>query len=67
MILIGFTNYDRNHLPPSKLFTWVGLDNFTRLTALTADSSFGYAFTRVLVWTLVWQCWRRSPAISAAS
>ena len=54
MILIGFTNYDRNHLPPSKLFTWVGLDNFTRLTALTADSSFGYAFTRVLVWTLVW-------------
>ena len=54
MILIGFTNYDRNHLPPAKLFTWVGLDNFTRLTALTADSSFGYAFTRVLVWTLVW-------------
>ena len=54
MILIGFTNYDRNHLPPSKLFTWVGLDNFSKLTALTADSSFGYAFTRVLVWTLVW-------------
>ena len=54
MILIGFTNYDRNHLPPAKLFTWVGLDNFSRLTALTADSSFGYAFTRVLAWTLVW-------------
>ena len=54
MILIGFTNYDRNHLPPSKLFTWVGLDNFSKLTALTADSSFGYAFTRVLAWTLVW-------------
>ena len=54
MILIGFTNYDRNHLPPAKLFTWVGLDNFSKLTALTADSSFGYAFTRVLVWTLVW-------------
>ena len=54
MILIGFTNYDRNHLPPSKLFTWVGLDNFSKLTALTADSSFGYAFPRVLAWTLVW-------------
>ena len=35
-------------------FTWVGLDNFSKLTALTADSSFGYAFTRVLAWTLVW-------------
>ncbi len=54
MILIGFTNYDRNHLPPAKLFTWVGLDNFSKLTAMTADSSFAYAFVRVLAWTLIW-------------
>ena len=27
-ILVAFTNYDRDHQPPGKLFDWVGLDNF---------------------------------------
>ena len=54
MILIAFTNYDRNHLVPAKLFTWVGMSNFNTLFNMTADSTFAYAFGRVLVWTLVW-------------
>ncbi len=54
MILIAFTNYDRNHLVPSKLFTWVGTNNFQNLFSMTSDASFGYAFARVLIWTLVW-------------
>ena len=54
MILIAFTNYDRNHLVPTNLFTWVGLDNFRLLTDLSASSAFGHAFPRVLGWTLVW-------------
>ncbi len=54
MILIAFTNYDRNHLVPSKLFTWVGFKNFRSLFAMSADASFGYAFTKVLAWTLIW-------------
>ena len=54
MVLIAFTNYDRNHLVPTNLFTWVGLDNFKLLTDLTASSAFGHAFPRVLGWTLVW-------------
>ena len=54
MILIAFTNYDRNHLVPTNLFTWVGLDNFRQLTDLTANQAFAYAFPRVLAWTLVW-------------
>lgn len=54
MVLVGFTNYDRNHLVPTNLFTWVGLENFRQLTSLTASSAFGYAFPRVLGWTLVW-------------
>jgi len=54
MILIAFTNYDRNHLVPSKLFTWVGMTNFENLVKMTADSSFAYAFRNVLIWTLVW-------------
>ena len=54
MILIAFTNYDRNHLVPSRLFTWVGLQNVNSLVNLTASSSFAYAFRNVLVWTLIW-------------
>ena len=54
MILIAFTNYDRNHLVPSRLFTWVGWQNVSSLVNLTASSSFAYAFRNVLVWTLIW-------------
>lgn len=54
MVLIGFTNYDRNHLVPANLFTWVGLDNFRGLAALSGGGAFAYAFRKVLVWTLVW-------------
>lgn len=53
MALTAFTNYDRNHLVPAKLFSWVGLSNFETLFNMTADSTFAYAFSRVLVWTLV--------------
>ena len=28
MILMAFTNYDRDHLPPGSLFDWVGFENF---------------------------------------
>ena len=55
LILVAFTNYDQQHMPPSELFTWVGLDNFISLFGgggLTI--TFGYSFVRVLIWTLVW-------------
>lgn len=54
MILVAFTNYDRNHLVPTNLFTWVGLDNFRLLADLSAGSAFAHAFPRVLGWTLIW-------------
>lgn len=54
MILIAFTNYDRTHLVPTNLFTWVGLDNFRQLTNLASGGAFSYAFPRVLGWTLTW-------------
>lgn len=31
MILIAFTNYDYNHMPPGRLFGWVGLQGFKTL------------------------------------
>lgn len=52
MILIAFTNFDRDHQPPGNLFTWVGLDNFKAM--LSSGSTLGKTFFPVLGWTLVW-------------
>lgn len=55
LILVAFTNYDQQHMPPTALFTWTGFTNFINLFGgggLTV--TFGYAFVRVLGWTLVW-------------
>ena len=56
LVLVAFTNYDQQHMPPTSLFSWVGLSNF--ITLLGGGDSltmgFGYAFVRILGWTLVW-------------
>ena len=54
MIAVAFTNYDQNHLPPSALFTWVGLTNFKNLFTTSTTITFGYAFKKVIIWTFVW-------------
>jgi arabinogalactan oligomer/maltooligosaccharide transport system permease protein len=55
MVLIAFTNYDYAHMPPGKLFDWVGFANFKALFSLSGgSSSFAAVFLRVLVWTFVW-------------
>ena len=55
MVLIAFTNYDYTHMPPGKLFDWVGLANFKTMFALSGGSStFALVFLRVLLWTFVW-------------
>lgn len=53
MICVAFTNYDANHQAPSKLFTWVGFENFANLFSFGTDG-FGSTFATVLIWTLVW-------------
>lgn len=56
MIFLAFTNYDSDHMPPAKLFTWIGWDNFAAIFGgeLGGASSFGYTFAHVLMWTVVW-------------
>ena len=55
LIFVAFTNYDQQHMPPNSLFSWVGLDNFISLFSNGGMTvTFGYAFVRVLGWTLVW-------------
>ncbi len=54
MVLIAFTNYDYQHLPPSKLFDWVGFVNFGNLFSIAEGTGFLLVFLRVLLWTFVW-------------
>ncbi len=55
MVLIAFTNYNYAHMPPGKLFDWVGIDNFKTLFSLSGGTSgFAFVFLRVLVWTFIW-------------
>lgn len=56
MILIAFTNYDYSHLPPDKLFGWVGWDNFRTILATDASGNdkFAYTFREILIWTMIW-------------
>ena len=53
MLLIAFTNYDKNH-PPIRLWDWVGFDNFVQLFNFTGTSSMGGTFVKLLGWTLLW-------------
>jgi arabinogalactan oligomer/maltooligosaccharide transport system permease protein len=54
MVCIAFTNYDAAHQPPTNLFTWVGWKNFATLFSMNKSNGFGYAFIRILIWTLIW-------------
>lgn len=54
MILIAFTNYDKSHLPPKQLFTWVGFQNFIDLFKFGGAASNGSTFFSVLGWTIIW-------------
>ncbi len=54
LIAVAFTNYDQQHMPPTALFTWVGTANFKALFSGGMTVTFGYAFRKVLGWTLVW-------------
>lgn len=55
LILVAFTNYDQQHMPPTSLFDWVGFANFQSLFASGGLTiSFSYAFRKILVWTLIW-------------
>ncbi len=60
MILVAFTNFNRNTLPPEHLFSWVGFDNFTAVLTGQAKglsqnaAKWSYTFWTILLWTLEW-------------
>ena len=52
MILMAFTNFDKNHQPPGNLFTWVGLKNFSEV--LFDNPLWQHTFIQLLIWTMIW-------------
>ncbi|MBQ8860811.1 MAG: sugar ABC transporter permease [Ruminococcus sp.] len=54
MILIAFTNYNKAHLAPGKLFTWVGFETFAEIFEMTEGASKGATFVELTKWTLIW-------------
>jgi len=52
MILMAFTNFDRMHQPPGRLFTWVGFANFAEL--IYVNPRLSSTFFSILRWTLFW-------------
>lgn len=54
IILVAFTNYNQDHYPPAALFTWVGLLNFKRLFTNSMSVTFGYSFSKIFSWTMIW-------------
>jgi len=50
-LLMAFTNYDFNHIPPASLISWIGLQNFHDMFML---SSYRATFNAVFGWTVIW-------------
>lgn len=50
MILIAFTNYGGDIVPP-KLVDWIGIDNFRKILSLSEIKD---TFFRILSWNLIW-------------
>lgn len=50
-LLIMFTNYDFNHIPPTKLIDWTGLETFRSIFVL---NTYRETFTTVFSWTVIW-------------
>lgn len=54
MILIAFTSYDKSHLPPGTLFSWVGFSNFTSVFDIVGNSTRATTFIELTKWTFIW-------------
>ena len=55
-ILIAFTNYNANNMPPANLVEWTGLNNFRFLFSIgdiPGGDRWLYTFRNVFVWTII--------------
>lgn len=50
-LLMSLTNYNINHMPPKKLFSWIGLSNYLNMFS---KASWRSALFYTLSWTIIW-------------
>lgn len=50
-ILVAFTNYNMNFIPPRRLVEWAGFDTFLSIIKIKI---WGGTFVRIFVWTVIW-------------
>jgi len=50
-ILVAFTNFNANFIPPRKLVEWVGFETFGRIIGIKI---WGSTFVKIFIWTVIW-------------
>ena len=50
-ILVAFTNYNANFIPPRRLVEWTGFDTFGRIIGIKI---WGSTFVQIFIWTVAW-------------
>ncbi|GHU31744.1 sugar ABC transporter permease [Spirochaetia bacterium] len=50
-ILVAFTNYNANFIPPRRLVEWTGLSTFVDIFKIKI---WGGTFVQILIWTVIW-------------
>jgi len=50
-VLVAFTNYNLNNIPPKNLVSWIGFKTFSDVLATPI---WGPTFVSVFIWTVIW-------------
>ncbi|MDR1278748.1 MAG: sugar ABC transporter permease [Treponema sp.] len=50
-ILVAFTNYNMNFIPPRRLVEWTGFETFLNIIKIKI---WGGTFVKIFIWTVVW-------------
>ncbi|MDR2807501.1 MAG: sugar ABC transporter permease [Spirochaetaceae bacterium] len=50
-ILVAFTNYNANFIPPRRLVEWTGFETFANIIGIKI---WGATFVQIFIWTVIW-------------
>jgi arabinogalactan oligomer/maltooligosaccharide transport system permease protein len=50
-ILVAFTNYNANFIPPRRLVEWTGAETFLNIVKIKI---WGSTFVQIFIWTVIW-------------
>jgi arabinogalactan oligomer/maltooligosaccharide transport system permease protein len=50
-VLVAFTNYNMNFIPPRRLVEWTGFETFVNIVRIKI---WGSTFIKIFIWTVIW-------------